>query len=96
MAENTPSANSHFRFFHNAETRLYIETAKGQKESIFSSIYTAFFSELNEKLADMKKMVITHETISIIFLHLSVIEVPEKLRVCFLLQRCLRKTPIML
>ena len=55
MAENTPSANSHFRFFHNAETRLYIETAKGQKESIFSSIYTAFFSALNEKLADMKK-----------------------------------------
>jgi ABC-type dipeptide/oligopeptide/nickel transport system ATPase component len=55
MAENTPSANSHFRFFHNAETRLYIETAKEQKESIFSSIYTAFFSELNEKLADMKK-----------------------------------------
>ena len=52
MSENAQSANT-FKFFHNAETRLYIEGVKEKESSIFSDVYKAFFTELNDKLADI-------------------------------------------
>ena len=52
MSENTQNTNT-FKFFHNAETRLYIEGVKEKENSIFSDVYRAFFNELNDKLADI-------------------------------------------
>ena len=52
MSENAQNTNT-FKFFHNAETRLYIESVKEKENSIFSDVYRAFFNELNEKLADI-------------------------------------------
>ena len=54
MSENAQSANT-FKFFHNAETRLYIEGVKEKESSIFSDVYKAFFTELNDKLADISR-----------------------------------------
>jgi hypothetical protein len=52
MSENAQNTNT-FKFFHNAETRLYIEGVKEKENSIFSDVYRAFFTELNDKLADI-------------------------------------------
>lgn len=54
MSENAQSANT-FKFFHNAETRLYIEGVKEKENSIFSDVYRAFFIELKDKLADIRR-----------------------------------------
>lgn len=54
MSENAQSTNT-FKFFHNAETRLYIEGVEEKDNSIFSEIYRAFFNELNDKLADIRR-----------------------------------------
>ena len=54
MSENAQSTNT-FKFFHNAETRLYIEGVKEKENSIFSDVYRAFFTELKDKLSDIKK-----------------------------------------
>ena len=54
MSENAQNTNT-FKFFHNAETRLYIEGVKEKENSIFSDVYRAFFTELNDKLADIRR-----------------------------------------
>lgn len=54
MSEKAPNTNT-FKFFHNAETRLYIEGVKEKEESIFSDVYRAFFTELNDKLPDIRR-----------------------------------------
>ena len=54
MSGNASNISNEFKFFHNAETKLYIECANEKNDSIFNSIYNAFFSELKEKLIDIK------------------------------------------
>lgn len=54
MSENAQSTNT-FKFFHNAETRLYIEGLREKENSIFSDVYRAFFTELNDKLPDIRR-----------------------------------------
>ena len=44
-----------FKFYHNDETRLYIESAKEKDDSIFRGIYRSFFAGLEKKLLDRKK-----------------------------------------
>ena len=54
MSVDTQNVNV-FRFFHNAETKLYIEGKKEKENSIFSDIYKAFFVELKCKLPDIRR-----------------------------------------
>lgn len=44
-----------FKFYHNDETRLYIESAKGKDSSIFRGVYGSFFGGLEKRLSDRKR-----------------------------------------
>lgn len=47
--------NYTFKFYHNAETRLYVEGANEKADSIFRNVYGSFFKELESQLLDRKK-----------------------------------------
>lgn len=47
--------NYTFKFYHNAETRLYVEGANEKADSIFRNVYGSFFKELESQLLDGKK-----------------------------------------
>lgn len=44
-----------FKFYHNAETQLYIESAKEKDRSIFRGVYKSFFDGFEKRLLDRKK-----------------------------------------
>lgn len=44
-----------FKFYHNDETRLYIESAKEKDSSIFRGVYKSFFDLLKKRLLERKK-----------------------------------------
>ena len=56
MSDNTSNISNDFKFFHNAETRLYIQGLEEKETSIFSNVYKAFFSELKDKLSDIRNI----------------------------------------
>ena len=47
--------NYTFKFYHNAEIRLYLEDARQKDDSIFRSVYRSFFKELEGRLLDRQK-----------------------------------------
>ena len=44
-----------FKFYHNDETRLYIESAKEKNSSIFRGVYNSFFDGFEKRLLERKK-----------------------------------------